>query len=68
MQCHRLRTYCNLPFLLPKFRSIILRTTLISYGMIPYENISNSKIFANAENPKLHAALFTVHEQAHTST
>ena len=35
-------------------------------GAIPYENISNTKIFAHAENPKLHAALFAVHEQAST--
>ena len=39
--------------------------TLILYGAVPYENISDTKIFAHAESPKLRAALFTVHEQAH---
>ena len=63
--CHKLETYRNFPFSFQNFHSTILCTTIILYREVPYKNISNTKISAHAENPKLHAALFTVHKQAH---
>ena len=56
--------YLDLPFFVRKvFIQQYFAWHKFCTGAIPYESISDTKIFAHAENLKLHAALFTVQEQ-----
>ena len=51
--------YHNLPFSVPKNSPLtILHMTLISYGAVPLENISEMKILRmHTENTKIYAAV-----------